>query len=113
VLDDAVEHVTDELGGAIARLRVARTVVERVQDREVRAGARIIDEAQEMLTTVFNELRILTSKSFDSEQLLCVVFAGDARQHDRLRHVSAEPFEVSGHLACLTACFDEALSLLP
>lgn len=45
----------------------------------------IIDEAQETLTTVFNELRILASKDLDSKQLLCVVFAGDMRLPDRLR----------------------------
>ena len=37
----------------------------------------IIDEAQETLTAVFNELRVLASKDLDSRQLLCVVFAGD------------------------------------
>lgn len=45
----------------------------------------IIDEAQEALTTVFNELRVLASKELDSRQLLCVVFAGDARLPERLR----------------------------
>ena len=45
----------------------------------------IIDEAQEALTTVLSELRILASKDFDSKQLLCVVFAGDARLPERLR----------------------------
>ena len=45
----------------------------------------IVDEAQETLTTVFNELRILASKDLDSKQLLCVVFAGDARLPERLR----------------------------
>ena len=45
----------------------------------------IIDEAQETLTTVFNELRVLASKDLDSRQLLCVVFAGDARLPERLR----------------------------
>jgi type II secretory pathway predicted ATPase ExeA len=45
----------------------------------------IIDEAQETLTTVLNELRVLASKELDSRQLLCVVFAGDARLPDRLR----------------------------
>jgi type II secretory pathway predicted ATPase ExeA len=39
----------------------------------------IVDEAQEVLTTVFNELRVLTSKDFDSRSLLCVVFAGGGR----------------------------------
>lgn len=51
----------------------------------------IIDEAQEMLTGVFNELRILSSKAFDSEQLLCVVFAGDGRLPERLRHPDLLP----------------------
>jgi general secretion pathway protein A len=45
----------------------------------------IIDEAQEALTTVLCELRILASKELDSKQLLCVVFAGDARLPERLR----------------------------
>lgn len=45
----------------------------------------IIDEAQEALTQVFNELRVLASKELDSRQLLCVVFAGDARLPERLR----------------------------
>jgi general secretion pathway protein A len=38
----------------------------------------IMVEAQEALTAVFNELRVLASKELDSRQLLCVVFAGDA-----------------------------------
>jgi general secretion pathway protein A len=37
----------------------------------------VIDEAQEMLATVFGELRVLSSKDFDSKSLLCVVLAGD------------------------------------
>ena len=45
----------------------------------------IIDEAQEALTPVLSELRILASKDFDSRQLLCVVLAGDARLPERLR----------------------------
>jgi general secretion pathway protein A len=45
----------------------------------------IIDESQEMLSTVFNELRVLASKEFDSRCLLCVVFAGDNRLPERLR----------------------------
>jgi general secretion pathway protein A len=45
----------------------------------------IVDEAQEMLSTVFGELRVLTSKDFDSRALLCVVLAGDARLPERLR----------------------------
>jgi type II secretory pathway predicted ATPase ExeA len=45
----------------------------------------IMDEAQEALTQVLCELRILASKDFDARQLLCVIFAGDARLPDRLR----------------------------
>lgn len=45
----------------------------------------IIDEAQEMLSTVFSELRVLCSKEFDSRSLLCVVFAGDQRLPERFR----------------------------
>ena len=51
----------------------------------------IIDEAQEMLSSVFNELRILSSREFDSDQLLCVVLAGDARLSERLRHPELLP----------------------
>ena len=45
----------------------------------------ILDEAQEALTPVFTELRVLASKELDSRQLLCVIFAGDARLVERLR----------------------------
>jgi general secretion pathway protein A len=51
----------------------------------------IIDEAQEALTTVLSELRILASKDFDSKQLLCVVFSGDARLPERLRTAELLP----------------------
>lgn len=51
----------------------------------------IVDEAQETLSPVFNELRILASKDLDSKQLLCVVFAGDARLPERLRSAELLP----------------------
>lgn len=51
----------------------------------------LIDEAQEMPTSAFNELRVLTSKDFDSRSLLCVVFAGDGRLPERLRHPELLP----------------------
>ena len=51
----------------------------------------ILDEAQETLTSVLSELRILASKDFDSRQLLCVVFAGDARLPERLRTAELLP----------------------
>lgn len=45
----------------------------------------LIDEAQEALSAVLSELRILASKDLDARQLLCVVFAGDGRLSERLR----------------------------
>lgn len=45
----------------------------------------IIDEAQEALSSVLTELRVLASKELDTRQLLCVVLAGDARLVERLR----------------------------
>jgi general secretion pathway protein A len=45
----------------------------------------ILDEAQEAVTPVLTELRILSSKSFDSKQLLTVVFVGDSRLPERFR----------------------------
>src|SRR5690606_7420923 len=78
----------------------------------------IIDEAQEMLTNVFSELRILCSKRFDSEQLLCVVFAGDGRLPERFRHPDLLPLgsrirrrlhlDYAGRDA-LSACLDHLL----
>jgi type II secretory pathway predicted ATPase ExeA len=51
----------------------------------------ILDEAQEALTPVFNELRVLASKDLDSRQLLSVVFAGDARLLERFRSADLLP----------------------
>jgi general secretion pathway protein A len=51
----------------------------------------IIDEAQETLTTVLGELRILASKDFDARQLLCVIFSGDSRLPERLRSTELLP----------------------
>jgi type II secretory pathway predicted ATPase ExeA len=51
----------------------------------------IIDEAQEALTAVLSELRILASKDFDARQLLCVVLVGDARLPERLRSAELLP----------------------
>ena len=51
----------------------------------------IIDEAQEMLGSVLNELKMLASKEFDSRSLLCVVFAGDSRLPERFRHPDLMP----------------------
>lgn len=80
----------------------------------------IVDEAQEALTTVFNEIRILASKDLDSRQLLCVVFAGDARLPERLRTPELLPlgsrirrriFLEHSTRDELTACLDHLLEV--
>jgi type II secretory pathway predicted ATPase ExeA len=45
----------------------------------------LVDEAQEMLPTVLNELRLLSSAELDSRLLLTVVLAGDGRLAEKLR----------------------------
>ena len=74
----------------------------------------IIDEAQEALTTVLSELRILASKDFDSKQLLCVVFAGDARLPERLRTAELLPLgsRIRSRLVLDYASRDELLACL-
>lgn len=74
----------------------------------------IIDEAQETLSSVLSELRILASKDFDSRQLLCVVFAGDSRLTDRLRSADLLPLgsRIRRRLTLEYASRDELLSCL-
>jgi general secretion pathway protein A len=74
----------------------------------------VIDEAQEALTAVFNELRVLASKELDSRQLLCVVFAGDARLVERLRTPELLPLgsRVRRRLMLDYASRDELLACL-
>ncbi len=74
----------------------------------------IIDEAQEALTTVLCELRILASKELDSKQLLCVVFAGDARLPERLRSPELLPLgsRIRRRLTLDYASRDELLACL-
>lgn len=74
----------------------------------------IIDEAQEALTAVFNELRVLASKELDSRQLLCVVFAGDQRLVERLRTPELLPLgsRVRRRLTLDYASRDELLACL-
>jgi general secretion pathway protein A len=45
----------------------------------------VVDEAQEMLTSVLNELRLMSSSRLDSHLLLTTVLAGDGRLVERLR----------------------------
>jgi type II secretory pathway predicted ATPase ExeA len=74
----------------------------------------VVDEAQETLTTVFSELRILASKELDSKQLLCVVFAGDARLPERLRSPELLPLgsRIRRRLTLDYASRDELLACL-
>jgi general secretion pathway protein A len=74
----------------------------------------IIDEAQETLTTVLNELRVLSSKDLDARQLLCVVFAGDTRLPDRLRSPELLPLgsRIRRRLTLDYAARDELLACL-
>lgn len=50
-----------------------------------------IDEAQEMPSVVLNELRLLSSMSFDSKVLLSVILAGDNRLNEKLRRDELMP----------------------
>jgi type II secretory pathway predicted ATPase ExeA len=81
----------------------------------------VIDEAQETLPAVLRELRLLTSKDFDSQSLLFVVLAGDTRLADNLRapellplesrlrtRVRLEPTSVADLSACLHHVLDQA-----
>lgn len=74
----------------------------------------IIDEAQEALTTVFTELRVLASKELDSRQLLCVVLAGDGRLVERLRAPDLLPLgsRIRRRLVLEYASRDELLACL-
>ena len=51
----------------------------------------LVDEAQEMAPATLSELRLLTSARFDSQPLLCVVLAGDARLIEKLRREELIP----------------------
>jgi type II secretory pathway predicted ATPase ExeA len=53
----------------------------------------IVDEAQEMQSAVFNELRLLSSARLDSHVLLTVVLAGDARLLQQLRAEELAPLD--------------------
>lgn len=74
----------------------------------------IIDEAQEALTPVFTELRVLGSKELDSRQLLCVVLAGDGRLVERLRSPDLLPLgsRIRRRLVLDYASRDELLACL-
>lgn len=51
----------------------------------------VLDEAQSTSTAVLEELKILSSRDFDSKQLLLLVLAGDGRLNERLAHPDLVP----------------------
>jgi len=74
----------------------------------------LIDEAQEMTPQVLSELRLLASARFDSQPLLCVVMAGDARLIDKLRREELIPLgsRIRTRLATEFASRDDLLGCL-
>jgi type II secretory pathway predicted ATPase ExeA len=74
----------------------------------------LIDEAQEMAPATLSELRLLTSARFDSQPLLCVVLAGDARLIEKLRREDLIPLgsRIRTRLATEHASRDELQACL-
>ncbi len=74
----------------------------------------LIDEAQEMSPAALCEMRLLTSARFDSQSLLCVVLAGDARLTEKLRREELIPLgsRIRTRLATEHASRDELLESL-
>lgn len=74
----------------------------------------LVDEAQEMTPQVLSELRLLASSSFDSQPLLCIVMAGDARLIEKLRREELIPLgsRIRTRLATEFASRDELQACL-
>ena len=74
----------------------------------------IIDEAQEMIPSVLSELRLLTSRDFDSRSLLFVVLAGDARLLEKLKSDDLLPLRsrIRTHLVIEPSTPDELAECL-
>ena len=74
----------------------------------------LIDEAQEMMSLVMSELRLLASSQFDSHLLLTVVFAGDQRLTERLKSPELIPLgtRIRTRLVLETATKNDLLALL-
>ena len=74
----------------------------------------IVDEAQEMMSAVLAELRLLSSARLDSHILLTVVLAGDGRLLDRLKTDELAPLgsRMRVRLALERATPDELAELL-
>ncbi len=79
-----------------------------------RRAVLLIDEAQEMNPAVLCEMRLLASARFDSQPLLCVVLAGDARLPDKLRQEALIPLgsRIRTRLATEHASRDELAACL-
>jgi len=74
----------------------------------------LVDEAQEMNPAALCELRLMASARFDSQPLLCVVLAGDARLIDKLRREELIPLgsRIRTRLATEHASREELLAAL-
>jgi type II secretory pathway predicted ATPase ExeA len=81
----------------------------------------VIDEAQEMQPVVLNELRLLTSRDYDSRALLFVILVGDGRLVEKLQsddmlplqsrirtHLKLDPATPSELAECLRYVLDAA-----
>ena len=79
-----------------------------------RRAVLLVDEAQEMSPAALCELRLLASACFDSQPLLCVVLAGDARLIEKLRREELIPLgsRIRTRLATEHASRDELLDSL-
>lgn len=74
----------------------------------------LVDEAREMAPATLSELRLLASARFDSQPLLCVVLAGDARLIGKLRREELLPLgsRIRTRLATEHASSEELLACL-
>jgi type II secretory pathway predicted ATPase ExeA len=74
----------------------------------------LVDEAQEMDTSVLSELRILASADLDATSLLTVILCGDGRLLDLLRQEDLVPLgtRIRTRLSIEPASRDELLALL-
>ena len=74
----------------------------------------VVDEAQEMLPSALNELRLLASRDYDSRTLLFVVLAGDSRLVEKLRSDDLLPLQsrIRTHLVIEPASAKELVDCL-
>ena len=74
----------------------------------------LIDEAQEMNTASLSELRLLASARFDSQALLCIILAGDARLAEKLQREELLPLNsrIRSRLLTEYASHDELAACL-